>query len=202
MNRITAAAVILLLAACGGEQTDGEGLAEAFSARGQFTRASQLYFRGRLSASLEEFNGVVYRFPDSPFAQDARLAVRRIESDLSTGGVTGNGSPLPDRLNARVAVVGRTAVTASVNRTADLLGSFCPSVTGMADDQSSDLTMLFHAAGYEESASVLADSLDRWLLRPEGIPLRPGDELIETVAAGYDILVIIGTDAVFEPPVP
>lgn len=202
MIRITAVAVILLLAACGGEQLDGEGLAEGVSAGGQFTRASQLYFRGRLSASLEEFNGVVYRFPDSPFAQDARLAVRRIESDLSTVEGNGNGSTSPDRLDARVAVVGRTTVTASVNRTANLLSSFCPSVAGMSDDQSSDLTMLFHAEGYGESASVVADSLDRWLLRPEGIQLRPGDELIEAVSPGYDILVIIGTDAVFEPSVP
>lgn len=191
----------LLALSCGGSPTDGEGLAGSETAMEQFTRASQYYFRGRLTASLEEFNGVIYRFPDSPFAADARLAVRRVESDLSGLEPVEDGNGPEIRLQSRVAVVGRAPVTASVNRTAELLQGTCPSVSGLVDHQAPEITMVFHAQGFENDASVVADSLGRWFLRPEEITLRPGEELIEAVAPGFDVLVIIGNDAVFEPSV-
>ncbi len=61
--------------------------------------------------------------------------------------------------------------------------------------------MVFHAGGFQEQAAIVADSLGRWLARPETIGARHGEELIEAVASGYDVLVIIGNDAVFNTPV-
>lgn len=203
MNRIVSlvCAGVLLLAGCGGSSTDNDGLACSATAREQFTRASQLYFRGRLTASLEEFNGVVYRFPDSPFASDARLAVRRLESDLSGEAFSESGGTGHTVLQGRVAVVGLAGVTSTVNRTAALLQGTCPSVSGIVDHQAPELTMVFYAEGYENDALTVADSLGSWFLRPESINLRPGDELIAAVAPGFDVLVIVGNDAVFEPSV-
>lgn len=199
--RVIFTVFLLAVISCGGSSTDGEGLSGSETAMEQFTRASQLYFRGRLTASLDEFNGVIYRFPESPFASDARLAVRRVESDLSGENIVLNGNPSSVRIESRVAVVGRAPVTANVNRTAELLAGTCPSVSSLVDHQAPEITMVFHALGCEEDASVVADSLGRWFLRPEEITLRPGEELIDAVAPGFDVLVIIGNDAVFEPSV-
>ncbi len=201
LTRAVLTAFLLAAVSCGGSSTDGEGLAGSETAMEQFTRASQLYFRGRLTASLDQFNGVIYRFPDSPFATDARLAVRRVESDLTGENAVLNGDPSVIRIESRVAVVGRAPVTANVNRTAELLEGICPSVSGLVDHQAPEITMVFHVTGREEDASVVADSLGRWFLRPEEITLRPGEELIDAVAPGFDVLVIVGNDAVFEPSV-
>lgn len=199
--RVIFTAFLLAVVSCGGSSTDGEGLSGSETAMEQFTRASQLYFRGRLTASLDEFNGVIYRFPESPFAADARLAARRVESDLSGENIVSSGGPSAVRIESRVAVVGRAPVTANVNRTAELLSGICPSISGLVDHQAPEITMVFHTLGCEEDASVVADSLGRWFLRPEEITLRPGEELIDAVAPGFDVLVIIGNDAVFEPSV-
>lgn len=201
LTRVIFTAGLLVAGSCGGSSTDGQGLAGSHTALEQFTRASQLYFRGRLTASLEEFNGVIYRFPDSPFSEDARLAARMVENDLSGETVPQVGDTSIERLQSRVAVVGRAPVTANVNRTAELLGGTCPSVSGLVDQQAPEITMVFHAEGFQEDAAVVADSLGRWFLRPEEIALRPGEELIEAVAPDFDVLVIIGNDAVFEPSV-
>ncbi|MCK5131549.1 MAG: hypothetical protein KAR40_05295 [Candidatus Sabulitectum sp.] len=187
----------LLLLACGnGEMLDSEGLASTGSAFEQFTRASQLYYRGRLTAALDEFNGVIYRYPDSPLASDARLAVRRLESDLSgeeLHELTSTGSTV----NARVAVVGRPAVNSSILAVGTALRTLGAGVTEITDDQAPALTVVFYSHGHDDAASIVADSLGRWLTHPETIAHRPGDELIGTVASGYDVLVIVGSDAIF-----
>jgi len=201
LNRLIYSAIVMAVLSCGGGSTDGEGLAGSETALEQYARASQLYFRGRLTASLDEFNGVIYRFPQSPFASDARLAVRRVESDLTGESITVGNDPLSFRLQSRVAVVGRAPVSTSVNRTTELLEGTCSSVSGLVDHQAPEITMVFYAVGFENDASVVADSLGRWFLRPENISLRPGEELIEAVSPGFDVLVIIGNDAVFEPSV-
>ncbi len=191
----------VLFLACGEGVFDEEGLAPGQTALEQFTRASQLYYRGRLTASLEEFNGVIYRYPDSPFISDARLAVRRIESELA-GELSAQGSShaMPE-LDLRIAVIGRPAVSGNVGTASDLLRGTGASITELTDHQAPEITMVFHAGGFQEQASIVADSLDRWLARPETIGARHGEELIEAVASGSDVLVIIGNDAVFNTPV-
>lgn len=205
MSRTGIAAVsalaILLWVSCGGSSTDEEGLSISNTPLEQFARASQLYYRGRLSASLEEFNGVIYRFPDSPYAADARLAARRIESDLSGEEIAENNGSTSQRLSSRIAVVGRSAVSANVSRTVEFLDGTCLSITQLIDHQAPELTMVFYSQDFEYEASIVADSLNKWMLRPESISMRPGEELIEAVASGFDVLVIIGNDAVFEPSV-
>jgi len=198
IHKLLFAASVLLLISCRSGSLDEDGLSGTDTAQEQFTRASQLYYRGRLTASLEEFNGVVYRYPDSPLAQDARLAVRRIECDLSGIDPGEEGSTGVPAFVSRIAVVGRPAVTGGMTRTADLLRASGATVTEVTDSQAPEMTMVFHCSGYENEASVVADSLDRWLLRPESVAYRPGEELIEAVASGSDVLVIIGDDAVFE----
>jgi len=205
MNRNALYAFFLVLStallSCGENSLDEDGLATSRTALEQFTRAGQLYFRGRLSASLDEFNGVIYRFPDSPLASDARLAVRRIEGDLAGDNGSAGSSIIHVTLNARIAVVGRPASGIAVSGAAGLLRRMGASVTELTDSQAPELTVVFHSAGFEEDAAVVSDSLRTWLLRPENINYRPGEELIEAVAPGFDVLVIIGNDAVFETSV-
>lgn len=191
---------LLLLLACGnGEMLDSEGLASTGSAFEQFTRASQLYYRGRLTAALDEFNGVIYRYPDSPLASDARLAVRRLESDLSDEELHELTSTC-STVDARVAVVGRPAVNSSILAVGTALRTIGAGVTEITDDQAPALTVVFYNNGYDVAASIVADSLGMWLTHPETIAHRPGDELIGTVASGYDVLVIVGSDAIFASP--
>ncbi len=187
---------VLFVAACGGGKLDSEGLASSGTALEQFTRASQLYYRGRLTAALDEFNGVVYRYPDSPLASDARLAVRRLESDLS-GEEQQSSTAAEPVVDARIAVVGRPAVNTSIVSVGTAVRALGASVTEITDDQAPPLTVVFYTGGYEDDASTVADSLGRWLSHPESIGCRQGDELIGTVAAGYDVLIIVGSDAVF-----
>lgn len=189
---------LLLLVSCRSGSLDSEGLAGKDTAQDQFTRGSQLFFRGRLTASMEEFNGVVYRYPDSPLAEDARLAVRRIESDLSGIDLNGNSSAGIPVFTSRIVVVGRPAAGGGITRAAALLRAAGATVTEVTDHEATELTMVFHSAGWEEEASIVADSLNRWLMRPDSVSPRPGEELIETVSSGSDVMVIIGNDAVFE----
>ncbi len=196
MNRRLKFSLFLIVLACGGgEPLDSEGLASNETAFEQFTRASQLYYRGRLTAALEEFNGVIYRYPDSPLASDARLAVRRVESDLA-GEVQ---EPISDLISfsSRVAIVGRPGVVSAVHEVSSSLRSIGAGVTEIIDEQAPALTVVFYGQGFASEASLIADSLGIWLSHPENIAFRPGDELISAVADGFDVLVILGSDAVF-----
>ncbi len=188
--------ILLLLACNNGEALDSEGLASSGSAFEQFTRASQLYYRGRLTAALEEFNGVIYRYPDSPLASDARLAVRRVESDLA-GEEFRVETSAGSSVSARIAVVGRPSVNSSIATVGAALRALGAEVTEITDDQAPALTVVFYSLGHDAAASTVADSLGRWLTHPDNIAYRPGEELIDAVAEGYDVLVIVGSDAVF-----
>lgn len=191
-----------LLLSCGsGESLDNQGLASSGTAFEQFTRASQLYYRGRLTAALEEFNGVIYKYPDSQFASDARLAVRRVESDLAGEELIAESSSQVD-IDARIAVVGKPAVNPSVQQIGSALRSLGTSVTEITDTEAPELTVVFYCEGYDAAALTVADSLGRWLSHPDDIAYRPGEELITAVADGYDVLVIVGSDAVFAPSMP
>jgi len=182
---------------CGSDTSlDHQGLSNSKTALNQFTRASQLYFRGRLTASLEEFNGVIYRFPDSPIASDARLAIRRIESDLSGEEVI-TGNYQISTISSRIAVVGKPSVTSTMQQISSSIRTLASSVSDLTDAEAPELTVVFYHPSHEESAHIIADSLSAWLSHPSTISCRPGDELINTVAEGYDILVLVGTDAVF-----
>ena len=193
---------LLLLFACGGGETlDSQGLASSDSAFEQFTRASQLYYRGRLTAALDEFNGVIYRFPNSPLASDARLAVRRVESDLS-GEVAMAEFPNEAGITASIAVVGKPSVSSSIHQASSSLRLLGPGVTEIIDAEAPELTVVFYCQGYDEAALTVADSLGKWLSHPENIAHRPGEELIAAVAEGYDVLVIVGSDAVFTQSMP
>ena len=188
----------LLILGCQSETSlDSEGLSSSENALNQFTRASQLYYRGRLTASLEEFNGVVYRFPDSPIASDARLAIRRIENDLSGEEVV-SGDLQSNTISSRIAVVGKPAVTSTMQQISSSIRTLASSVSDLTDAEAPELTVVFYHPSHEASAHIIADSLSSWLSHPSTIGCRPGDELINTVAEGYDILVLVGSDAVFE----
>jgi len=193
--------LVLLCISCGAENIDADGLVSPESAVEQFARASQYYYRGRLTAAFEEFNGVIYRYPDSPLASDARLAVRRIESDLS-GEPIQTGNDDHTNLSVQIAVVGKLAVNASVVSVASALRTLGTPVTELTDNQAPELTVVFYSPGCDYAASVVADSLGKWLSSPQTIAFRPGEELIDAVAGGYDVLVIVGEDAVISSLMP
>lgn len=178
------------------ENLDSEGLASSESAFEQFTRASQLYYRGRLTAAMDEFNGVIYKYPDSPMASDARLALRRLESDLAGEEYQEHSTVRPD-IGAHIAVIGRPAVNTAILTISAALRSLGADVSELIDDQAPPLTVVFYNQGYDAAAATVADSLGAWLSYPETFSCRPGDELIGTVANGFDVLVIVGNDAVF-----
>ncbi len=194
--------LLLLFLACGSEEhLDDQGLASSGSALEQFTRASQLYYRGRLTAALEEFNGVIYRYPDSPIASDARLAVRRVESDLAGSELTVN--PIDEcNIDARIAVVGKPAISYSIQQVASSLRTLGTAVTEISDAEAPELTVVFYREGYDAAALTVSDSLSRWLSHPDNIAYRPGEELITAVANGHDVMVIVGSDAVFTAAMP
>ncbi len=194
--------LLLAVLSCGGgnEGLDENGLAFGDNAAGQFTRAGQLYFRGSLSASREEFNGVVYRFPSSPLADDARLAVRRIDVELGNGATAPDGARVPSALDGMaVTVVGQTAGEAVMEWVSDRLESSGCTVNTIYDPQAPEVTVVLHRQGFEDAASVLADSVGTWLERPTVVEHQGGGGLIDAVAPeGGGVMLVIGTDAVLE----
>jgi hypothetical protein len=194
--------LLLLALSCGGgtEGLDQNGLAAGGSALGQFARAGQLYFRGSLSASREEFNGVIYRFPDSPLAEDARLAVRRIEGELREGEEGAQGIPLPAEFRGlAVTVVGQSAgrpVMEWVSARLTLLGC---SVNTVFDSDAPEVTVVLHRQGFETVAGILADSLSHWLSRPQLVEHQGGGGLIDAVEPGCGgVMIVVGTDAILQ----
>lgn len=194
--------LLLLALSCGGgtEGLDQNALAAGGSALGQFARAGQLYFRGSLSASREEFNGVIYRFPDSPLAEDARLAVRRIEGELREGQDGAQGIPLPAEFRGlAVTVVGQSAgrpVMEWVSARLTLLGC---SVNTVFDSDAPEVTVVLNRQGYETVAGMLADSLSQWLSRPQLVEHQGGGGLIDAVEPGCGgVMIVVGTDAILQ----
>ncbi len=188
--------VLVLAFGCNEDSLDPQGLASNENAVNQFARASQLYFRGRLTVALEEFNGVIYRYPDSPVSSDARLAVRRLESDLADEQSTDVVSNVSS-ISARVAVVGKPAVNPSILRVTSHIRSLGASASEIVDDQAPELTTVFYNQGHQAEATLVTDSLVKWLSHPEIVACNQGDDLISAVASGFDIMVIVGNDAVF-----
>jgi len=200
--RVSCLLLLLLALSCGGgtEGLDQNGLAAGGSALGQFARAGQLYFRGSLSASREEFNGVIYRFPDSPLAEDARLAVRRIEGELREGEEGAQGIPLPAEFRGlAVTVVGQSAgrpVMEWVSARLTLLGC---SVNTVFDSDAPEVTVVLHRQGFETVAGILADSLSHWLSRPQLVEHQGGGGLIDAVEPGCGgVMIVVGTDAILQ----
>jgi hypothetical protein len=189
----------LFLASCGGgERLDGNGLAEGESALVQFARASQLYWRGSLSASREEFNGVIYRHQGSVLAEDARLAVRRIEAELGeeTGPATDSSSDSFLR-GLPVVVVGQSAGEDVMEWISGRLTQMGCTVETVMDPEAPEVTVVLHRQGMEAEAEALSDSLSLWLSRPESVEHQGGGSLIDAVAPqGGGIMVVVGTDAV------
>lgn len=193
---------ISLLVSCGGgnQGLDDNGLATGGTALGQFARASQLYWRGSLSASREEFNGVVYRFPGSTLADDARLAVRRIDGELREGEGALDDTPRPGLLRGlSVTVVGQAGGRAVIEWVSERLTLRGCNVNTVFDPQAPEVTVVLHRQGYENAALVLADSLSFWLARPALVEHQGGGGLIDAVAPGSGgVMVVVGTDAVLE----
>jgi hypothetical protein len=191
------AGLLLLSIGCGGEEgaVDTSGLIEGDSGLEAFSRGCQLYFRGSLSRAAEEFNGVIYRLPDSPLVEDARLALRRIEADL-----VASETSIPTDNTFLVAtsavLVGRQEAVPVMNRVSSALTERGLSVEIFEDDGSPEITIVLYPEGSLQQAGEIADSLSVWLTRPETVPVQPGGELTNSIVPGYQgVLVIIGTDA-------
>jgi|WetSurMetagenome_2_1015567.scaffolds.fasta_scaffold00236_12 hypothetical protein len=197
MSRLQALALAALLCSCGsgGPGTDEGGLVQGRDEMATFARASQLYFRGSLSRSREEFNSVVYGFPDSPLVGEARLAIRRIDSDL--GGPSADSSGTPPLPGPSVAVVGLAASSPRMTRIAAALSAAGYDATVVEDDGSPDMTLVLYPDGLRDEALVLADTLANWLTQPVTIPVQPGGQITSAILPGHSgLVVVVGSDAV------
>ncbi len=187
----------LLMIGCDAEKNavDGDGLLSGETDVLVFSRGCQCYFRGSLSRARDEFNGVVYRFPDSPLAEDARLAVRRIDADLADGATVIQ----PDNtfLVATSAVlVGRQAVVPVMNRISSALRARGLEVEIIPDEGAPEITLVLYPDGGLQQAGEIADSLSVWLTRPETVPVQPGSELTNSIVPGYEgVVIIVGAEA-------
>ncbi|MCK4506234.1 MAG: hypothetical protein KAW14_11495, partial [Candidatus Aegiribacteria sp.] len=170
MNRVSIvllAVLVVIATSCGqgNENVDRSGLTVGDDDASIFSRASQQYFRGSLSSSRENFNSLIYRFPDSPLNHDAQLAVRRIDFELS-----GNPDlfepvdqnhvtliPFPD-----VALVSSPAVSASIIQLETLLISVGASPVIVEDYGAPDVTLVLYPEGYLLQANIVSDSLSSW----------------------------------------
>ncbi len=191
---------LFFLVSCGGggEATDVNGLVEGQTPMAQFARASQLYWRGSLSASREEFNGVIYRHPGSVLADDARLAVRRIQAELGaeTDAATASGSDGALR-GLDVVVVGRSAGGEAMEWISERLTRSGCSVETVTDPEAPQVTVVLYRQGHEAAAGAVSDSLSLWLSRPESVEHQGGGSLIDAVSpGGGGIMVVVGVDAV------
>ena len=189
----------LLLAAavsCGRDpvDTDDAGLVVEESDLDAFARASQLYFRGNLSRARDGFNVLVYRFPDSPLAEDAGLAIRRIEQDL--GSVpAGDSGQTPSR-SVEIAVVGLPANSARISQVVGALQSRGWNSWPVLDEGAPDITVVLYPDGLAAEASVAGDSLHAWLTSPVSVPVQPGGQMMDAIVPGHDgLVVVIGGDA-------
>lgn len=201
MRRTFAVAAAALALACGsGSGTDSSGLIVDRGDVTAFARASQLYFRGSLSRAREGFNVIVYRYPGSPLAEDARMALRRIDQDL--GDVHADTSAAPAR-GTSVAVVGLPANSPKVQRLVSALTASGWNSWAVQDSGAPDLTVVLYPDGLEGEAAEAGDSLDSWLTSPDAVPVQPAGQMTEAIVPGHDgLVVILGGDATFANRVP
>lgn len=192
-------AVVITVASCGSDRDsiDHQGLTTGEDESAIFTRACQQYFRGSLSNSKENFNSLIYRFPDSPLKHDAQLAVRRIDFELS-----GNVNLLvqPDVTVSGdfpvVAVVGIPAVARCVSQLETVLLAIGAIPVIIEDSGAPDVTLVLYPEGYIEQASTVSDSLSTWLISHTSVPMQPGGDIITAVAPDHSgVVIVIGTDA-------
>ena len=191
-------AAVLLTAGCGGggSDYDRQGLLQGDGDTGDFTRASQLYFRGNLSDARELLTGFGERYPESPLAEDASLALRRIESDLA------GASSVPDSTAGpsdapRLTLISRPGLSASADRLAEALRSRGFEASCTQDQGAPEITLVLYTEGYREDAARLTEALGRVLSRPETVPSQPAGELAEMVAPGFSgVILVVGSDAV------
>jgi hypothetical protein len=167
--------LLLGMTGCGseGHTVDASGLVEGDTGIEAFSRGCQLYFRGSLSRAIEEFNGVVYRHPDSPLVEDARLEIRRIEADHAAGEVV-----IPSDNTFIVAtsavLVGRQGALPAMERISSAMTERGLSVEIFEDDGAPEITVVLYPEGGLQQAGEIADSLSVWLTRPETVPVQPG----------------------------
>jgi hypothetical protein len=201
---VTLAAV--LSAGCGGgsERFDQTGYITGEDQSTIFIRGCQQYFRGSLTSSRETFNSLIYRFPDSPLKNDAQLAVRRIEADLSGQEIS---ETVETHVNGNVifpavAIVGSPSVSGAIAQLELLiLTTGMPPLT-VEDSGAPDVTLVLYPEGYLEQANLVSDSLSRWLASHSSVPVQPGGDIISTVAPQHSgVVVVIGSDAVVDPQV-
>jgi hypothetical protein len=202
-SRLRYAPFVLLLPvlACGGgDRYDTAGLASGSSDEEAFLRASQQFFRGSLSAAAEGFGDLAANHADSPLADDALLAARMISRELSG---------LPDSIEVHAPVntavfpplvlVGQPAASGEMARIARLLAEEGCAAAVIEDQGAPDMTLVLYPEGSQASAQLVADSLSVWLSSPSVVYTQPGGNVIPSVAPGNEgIVVVVGTDAVFE----
>lgn len=192
-------AFLILAASCGGEsdKVDHSGLAVGNDDISIFTRACQQYFRGSLSNSRESFNSIIYRFPDSPLNNDAQIAVRKIDFELS-----GNPDLIPYQhqtervLFPEVALVGSPAVSTSISQLETLIISTGAAPLIVEDSGAPDITLVLYPEGYLDQALIVSNSLSEWLSSHSSVPVQPGGDIISTIAPDHHgVVIVIGTDA-------
>ncbi|MBD3276846.1 MAG: hypothetical protein GF388_00955 [Candidatus Aegiribacteria sp.] len=192
-----------LLISCGGtaEEFDHNGYAVGEGDAALFTRGCQQYFRGSLSRARETFNSLIYRFPDSPLGSDSRLAVRRIEADLS-----GEYAISPDTSSTArvdfplVAIVGQPMVYSTVTRLESVVVTTGTPPLTIEDSGAPDVTLVLYPEDMEEQANVVSDSLSGWLSSHSSVPVQTGGDIIASVAPDHTgIVIVVGSDAVVDP---
>ncbi len=207
--RLTAAAilsVLLFLASCGGakESYDQSGFATGSDDTGIFIRASQQYYRGSLSSARSGFSGLVSMFPESPLTDDALLAVRRIDSDLS--GLSDTASVIEDPPVIGfppLALVGTPLAAGTMERLETLFISNDCYPRMIEDPGAPSLTLVLYPEGSLAGAQLVADSVAAWLISHSTVTVQPGGNILSTVAPGHQgVVLVVGSDAVLQPPRP
>ncbi len=193
----------LLAAGCGGggADYDDQGLLRGEGDAEDFTRASQLYFRGNLSDARDLLSGFEERYPQSPLEDDASLALRRIESDLAGAGVRDTVSDPADAPS--LTLVSRPGLSASAERVAAVLESRGFGASCMQDQGAPEITLVLYTEGYAADAAEVTAALGEVLARPETVPSQPAGELAEMVAPGFSgVILVVGSDAAEAGPAP
>jgi len=206
LNAAAILSVMLFLSSCGGrdEGYDQTGYAAGSDDTAIFIRASQQYYRGSLSSARSGFSGLVSMFPDSPLGDDALLAVRRIDSDLS--GLVDTASVIehpPAAGFPSLALVGTPLATDAMGRLETLLIANDCYPRMIEDPGAPSLTLVLYPEGSLSGAQLVADSVAAWLISHSTVTVQPGGNILPTVAPGHQgVVLVVGSDAVLHPPRP
>jgi hypothetical protein len=185
---------IVLLPGCGSRSSE-QGVLLGDDEVTSFARASQLYFRGSLSLARDEFASFIDRYPGSPVAAEAVLALRRIDQDLGETVPVDSAAPVP-LSGIPVAVVGLPGNAQRVNRVLSALLARGYLATSALDEGAPDMTLVLFPEGFDQEAAQLADTLGAWLTSPASIPVQPGGQIAATIVPGHSgLLVVVGADA-------